>query len=1459
MKRFLFSLVAISAIIASCAKEELKPEAPEVIGGTYSFKALISDATKTSINDDGTMAWITGDQISVYDGAFETFTLKGEASGAEATFTGELTDPSAVALAVCPAGIGSKVADEMLTLNLPASYEYDGQSTHAPMIATSFAVNDKEATIKFKHIGGLFKVTYNNVPEDAATFCFEATKQIAGSFMIDYVNNPVLEVADEESETNNVVSYTINPDDDHSSMSFYVPVPVGTFGFNISLKDEGGNKIAKSSKKKNEIEIVRGDYVAIPAINMPKKWVEEFNSSSNNTNHSKYGSGLGFTSTEVTKQFDYTWTADGKVYLFVGGVRLGTSSDAGTISSEGIIGDITDGGTFTVKVYGAAWNTDSGNISVTYNGKTFAVAPANAAITNTGTTASDEYDSDDFTESTDFVFMKSAGSDVLSVTTTSGRIFIDKIEIVEGGDLPESFSVSPTSLTPAWDDTEATFNITAGDKVEWTISAVEGLSFNQNSGSGNATITITFAQNEAEQQLQKEILVSTEYPNVEEENSYTINFTQAGKPTREMDGEGTVENPYSVADALYLYSNLPGGESTTEYYVKGTVRSVGSSPSSGKLSYYIGTSNENEIQVYNGKDLGNVNFSAATDIAVGDEVVVYGKIYNYVNAQSVSKAEINDGNYLYSINGRTSIITGIAVNGQKTSFAQNDPWEFGGTVTASYRGKEAADVTSTATFKVNGSDPSTATIGKGFMVTVTYSENEVEKTTTYTYDVYDPTAVTLIKVESVDDFTAGMYVIMSYNQAYYVPNAAATNAGPTVTAVTKTGDEINITPAMVWNATAATGGLEFTSLSVPGSKLWGATSNDGVRVNTSSTIKNSSSIWKPEIVGTYGMVAYAGASGSDKYYLATNSNKDWRNYRYANSIFGGQNANLPANFYKLLNWTLPKHTLTITTPSNGTITAKVGEEPVSSGSEIEEGKTVTITAAPEDNYIFSGWTVEGATVEDATATTTTFVVGQSNITVSAAFKSADIEYDVNVATGITGGTVEVDKAKAKAGEEVTITATPTGTNVLRTLTVKGDTSGEEVTVTDKKFTMPAEDVTVNATFGAPIAKITITASSVTNFDSSYAEYNWTADGVSGTMYAYRGGSSGAYNMQFNSTPQVHNTTAIPGYIRSIKITKASTGSERSWSVYVGTSEIKTTTDGTKMGDSQTIGTSGYTWEVTGNYSYFYLTKGSKSTNIESIVITYEPNGDMPSPTKLSTPTDLTWTEGTKTLSWTNTNTSNGTYGTNYKYQYRIGSDGSWTDATSATTAVLTITETKTVYVKAVAVNTTNYSDSDETTGTSCTISSSPSGELTNGKSYSYTIESKVFDGNNQSKTLGGMDWKFTTDNAGYYSYDSGVGLHLGSGSKAISYAQFELDYDKYCDSGTAKKVNTVKVTCRSAGTSPTVSVTVGGEAVESAKTINNTMAEYTFTASKSLSGSIVINISQTSGTKAIYIQKVSIN
>ena len=128
---------------------------------------------------------------------------------------------------------------------------------------------------------------------------------------------------------------------------------------------------------------------------------------------------------------------------------------------------------------------------------------------------------------------------------------------------------------------------------------------------------------------------------------------------------GTLDNPYTVAQALDAVKDLTWTsnteyESTDEVYMKGKISRIASGGTFteggtyGNASFYIsddGTEN-NEFYCFRILYLGNKKFeSGQTDIKVGDEVVICGKLMNY---RGNTPETVSGKAYLYSLNGSSS-------------------------------------------------------------------------------------------------------------------------------------------------------------------------------------------------------------------------------------------------------------------------------------------------------------------------------------------------------------------------------------------------------------------------------------------------------------------------------------------------------------------------------------------------------------------------------------------------------------------------------------------------------------------------------------------------------------------------------------------------------------------------------------------------------------------------------------
>ena len=146
------------------------------------------------------------------------------------------------------------------------------------------------------------------------------------------------------------------------------------------------------------------------------------------------------------------------------------------------------------------------------------------------------------------------------------------------------------------------------------------------------------------------------------------------------------------------------------------------------------------------------------------------------------------------------------------------------------------------------------------------------------------------------------------------------------------------------------------------------------------------------------------------------------------------------------------------------------------------GDTVTVTAAPEEGYELDTITVASGD-QNVEVTDGKFTMPAGNVTVSATFQKS--VYTVSVDKNIQNGKVTVKPEKASMGDTVTVTAAPEEGYELDAITV---TSGKTaVTVKDGKFTMPAGNVTVSATFkkaAAPSPEPSVSTTTTVSTDVS---------------------------------------------------------------------------------------------------------------------------------------------------------------------------------------------------------------------------------------------------------------------------------------------------------------------------------------------------------------------------------------
>lgn len=150
--------------------------------------------------------------------------------------------------------------------------------------------------------------------------------------------------------------------------------------------------------------------------------------------------------------------------------------------------------------------------------------------------------------------------------------------------------------------------------------------------------------------------ISAAFEGNDEYDAQTVSYTLTVKGASSVDISNTPETAYTVAQAIDLITAGEGLD--TKVYVKGIIVSIKEvSTSYGNATYYIsddGTST-NQITVFRGYYLDGTKFTSEDQIQDGDEVVVYGKLTKYYSTN-----EINTGNQIYSINGKSTGIKNIA-------------------------------------------------------------------------------------------------------------------------------------------------------------------------------------------------------------------------------------------------------------------------------------------------------------------------------------------------------------------------------------------------------------------------------------------------------------------------------------------------------------------------------------------------------------------------------------------------------------------------------------------------------------------------------------------------------------------------------------------------------------------------------------------------------------------------------
>ncbi len=288
--------------------------------------------------------------------------------------------------------------------------------------------------------------------------------------------------------------------------------------------------------------------------------------------------------------------------------------------------------------------------------------------------------------------------------------------------------------------------------------------------------------------------------------------------------------------------------------------------------------------------------------------------------------------------------------------------------------------------------------------------------------------------------------------------------------------------------------------------------------------------------------------------------------------------------------------------------------------------------ATSENYATalknSTWTNATASVDGTTVTVTptdgkaafsATIGGTCGFTEVTVYYTGELKtvtmYSITVEDSIANGSVSASAATAEEGDIITLYATPDAGYALSSYDVR-DASSNEVTVTDNKFTMPASNVTVSATFAqlytisttADHGTITVTPSTsvvagteVTisaSANSGYAFSSWT---VTGATPASTTESTTTFTMPAG------NVSVTANYVVSATKTEQvlfhetfgnNTGSARAWS---DTYSVKTGVSAVYSGISSYTVTNAKQSKNTGGSTQSGLNQSTQGTDAVLII------------------------------------------------------------------------------------------------------------------------------------------------------------------------------------------------------------------------------------------------------------------
>ena len=502
-------------------------------------------------------------------------------------------------------------------------------------------------------------------------------------------------------------------------------------------------------------------------------------------------------------------------------------------------------------------------------------------------------------------------------------------------------------------------------------------------------------------------------------SKFGVNLTGCGQESTNV-GDGTLESPFNVSAAIAYTETLGANvESTSDVYITGVISKIASkgtyseSGSYGNATFFIsddGKTTSPQFQAYRVLYLGNKQYvSGQTDIKVGDEVILCGKVvlYNGSTPETVKSQA-----YLYSLNGDTgqntsgtySIIIASDIQHGTVTASMTENIEEGESITLTIAPDtdyaletltvDGANVTSevvdnkynfdmpdhdvavSASFKSTSTEPAFTTVAELNSIVTSTSDSYSGKLTNAVVSFVPATNTAIIK-----DATGS---IMYYKKDHTLKQGQTFSGDITVTAIMYTKDSNPLYSEITDLGSASFTGAEAVVApeTVTLSALNGHYTdyqNAYVKVENLTVVnKDGKNINVTDGTNNYVVYLNYGNATCDEGEVIT-----------AVGTVTKYGTTEEIKVWKADDLTAPRRvTFAQPTQAGCSIAVTVDGSAITSGAVVASGKVVTLTATVGTDFAFVGWTVTGATVADASSATTTFTMESSDVDVSATFKPA---------------------------------------------------------------------------------------------------------------------------------------------------------------------------------------------------------------------------------------------------------------------------------------------------------------------------------------------------------------------------------------------------------------------------------------------------------------------------------------